>query len=75
MVDEHGTPRTWRPKDNIPLLARQARREAAKVLALLVSLHAGAVTWSVLLVAAFLLLSAALLACCVLSVFQEIKLC
>lgn len=35
-LDEHGTPRTWRPKDNIPLLARQARREAARVLALLV---------------------------------------
>eukprot|EP00878_Enallax_costatus_P007274 GHUV01007620.1.p1 GENE.GHUV01007620.1~~GHUV01007620.1.p1 ORF type:complete len:669 (+),score=286.68 GHUV01007620.1:963-2969(+) len=34
-LDEHGTPRTWRPKDNIPQLARQARREAARVLALL----------------------------------------
>lgn len=36
-LDEHGTPRTWRPRDNIPQLARQARREAARVLALLVS--------------------------------------
>ncbi|KAF8071092.1 RHD3 [Scenedesmus sp. PABB004] len=34
-LDEHGTPRTWRPKDNIPALARAARREAARVLALL----------------------------------------
>jgi hypothetical protein len=36
-LDEHGTPRTWRPRDNIAQLARQARREAARVLALLVS--------------------------------------
>eukprot|EP00775_Hariotina_reticulata_P006126 gene6126-6365_t len=34
-LDEHGTPRTWRPKDNIPQLARQARADAARVLALL----------------------------------------
>jgi hypothetical protein len=35
-LDEEGTPRTWRPKENIPVLARGARREAARVLALLV---------------------------------------
>lgn len=35
-LDEHGTPRTWRPQDNIPALARTARRNAARVLALLV---------------------------------------
>jgi hypothetical protein len=39
-LDDHGTPRTWRPKDNIPQLARQARADAARVLALLVrALH------------------------------------
>lgn len=36
-LDDEGTPRTWRPQENIPVLARAARREAARVLALLVS--------------------------------------
>lgn len=36
-LDSEGTPRTWRPQENIPTLARAARREAARVLALLVS--------------------------------------
>uniref|UniRef100_A0A383VTW4 Protein ROOT HAIR DEFECTIVE 3 homolog n=1 Tax=Tetradesmus obliquus TaxID=3088 RepID=A0A383VTW4_TETOB len=40
-LDEHGTPRTWRPRDNIPQLARQARREAARVLALLAVKRSG----------------------------------
>jgi hypothetical protein len=44
-LDEHGTPRTWRPRDNIPQLARQARREAARVLALLVSTNEAAAAW------------------------------
>jgi hypothetical protein len=35
-LDAEGTPRTWRPQENIPALARAARREAARVLALLV---------------------------------------
>eukprot|EP00879_Flechtneria_rotunda_P005764 GHRR01006065.1.p1 GENE.GHRR01006065.1~~GHRR01006065.1.p1 ORF type:complete len:797 (+),score=315.22 GHRR01006065.1:159-2549(+) len=34
-LDESGTPRTWRPKDNIGVLAKQARHKAARVLALL----------------------------------------
>jgi hypothetical protein len=36
-LDGEGTPRTWRPSENIPAIARAARREAARVLALLVS--------------------------------------
>jgi hypothetical protein len=40
-LDAEGTPRTWRPKENIPLLARAARRQAAQVLALLVSTKHG----------------------------------
>lgn len=35
-LDDEGTPRTWRPQENIPALARAARRQAARVLALLV---------------------------------------
>jgi len=40
-LDNEGTPRTWRPQENIPALARAARREAARVLALLVGVRAG----------------------------------
>ncbi|KAF6265964.1 RHD3/Sey1 [Scenedesmus sp. NREL 46B-D3] len=40
-LDEHGTPRTWRPRDNIAQLARQARRQAARVLALLAVKRSG----------------------------------
>lgn len=42
-LDDEGTPRTWRPQENIPSLARAARREAARVLALLVGCWAVAV--------------------------------
>lgn len=38
-LDDEGTPRNWRPHENIPQLARAARRQAARVLALLVSLR------------------------------------
>ncbi len=40
-LDDEGTPRTWRPQENIPVLARAARRQAARVLALLVSAKHG----------------------------------